>query len=127
MKKAITVLIIAFALNISAFCASSKLEYLAKAISQEMGGEPFIVRVMYGEMLLNRLESEEYPDTLPAICFSMGINVRNAKPDASDMRAASAALCGLGFSCGALNVRKVEKRSIPQSRDGILLYDWYFY
>ena len=128
MKKTIAILIMIFALNIHIFGATSMHEYLSKAISAELNDEPFIVRVIYGEMLLNRLESKDYPDTLPAICFSLGINVSGAKPTPSDMRAASVALCGVNFSCGALNAEKAKRKSIPQAvGDGMLIYGWYFY
>ena len=128
MKRIFIPTIIILLLCINIFAADNECDYLAKAIASEMGGEPFVVRVMYGEMLLNRVAHENYPDTLPSVCFSLGIKTRGVNATQSDKRAAAAALCGFGFSCGALNVKKVNKNSTPLSNlYGVLLYGYYFY
>lgn len=115
-------------LSIRASAADDKCTYLAKAIASEMGEEPFVVRVVFGEMLLNRLNDENFPDTLPAVCFSLGIHTRNANVTDSDMRAAAAAMSNMNFGGGALYVQKLDKKSTPlEATGGVRLYDWYFY
>lgn len=87
---------------------------LAGAIAAQMSGEPFVVRVAYGEMLLNSGEIE---------------NAAYRAPSESDMRAAAAAYCGFGFCGGAKNVAKWNRiENTPlEMRSGVRLYDWFFY
>lgn len=111
MKKFLTIIITMLCLSASATDATR--QDLAKAIAADMDGEPFVVRVAYGEMLLNRQEP------LPAA---------NAEPTDSDLRAAAAALANFNFGGGATHVIKLDKKSAPpENTSGVRLYDWYFY
>ncbi|MBQ8836357.1 MAG: hypothetical protein IJ002_02485 [Clostridia bacterium] len=115
MKQKLIFFTLLVLLSIRTFAADITCTDLAKAIAAEMGDEPFVVRVVYGEMLINRLSEEPLPKS-------------SATPTDSDMRAAAAALSGIDFSGGALNVQKLDKKSIPPVLSGgIRLYNWYFY
>lgn len=106
-------LLILFSLR--AYAVDTTCQDLAKAIAADIGDEPFVVRVAYGEMLLNRLHDEPLLNT-------------NATPTDSDMRAAAAALANFNFSGGATHVTKLDKKSAPpENTSGVRLYDWYFY
>ena len=122
MKKILLVLIAVFALCINISAVDDTHDYLSKAIAGAVGDEPFIVRVHYGEMLLNRVESADYPDNLPSVCAELGININRKSPTDSDFRAAAAALADFDFCGGALNAKR---RKAPEN--ALRLYDWYFY
>ena len=128
MKKLIFLLLLLSTFLIGTSAVDNTQIYLARAIASKMGDEPFVVRVHYGEMLLNRVENDEFPDALSDVCADLGINIYRTKPSGSDLRAAAAALSGMDFSGGALNVKKINKKSAPpESSSGVRLYDWYFY
>ena len=122
MKKILLVLIAVFALCLSISAVDSTHDYLAKAIASSVGDEPFVVRVHYGEMLLNRVKSADYPDNLRSVCAELGINITRKTPTDSDFRAAAAALADLDFCGGALNAKRRKA-----SENALRLYDWYFY
>lgn len=106
--------------------AKESVDSLADAIAARMGKEPYVVRVLYGEMLLNRLESTTFPDTLDEVSDAV---ILSGKANDSDRRAAAAALRGFGFAGGALYVAKwSEIENTPlMMRSGVRLYDWFFY
>lgn len=113
MKRIIILLtVILFCISITALEREDYVYLLAECIAADMGGEPFVVRVAYGEMLLKR-----------------GEYGRRKKPRESDIRAAAAAYCNYGFSGGATNVVKWSKaENTPLGmRSGVRLYDWFFY
>ena len=105
------------------------MTYLAKIAATATENEPFVVKLVFCEMVLNRLESECFPTTLPAIAYSLGIRKKLKTPTDEDLRAASLALFGTDFGCGALYFEKCDKtkRTPPEKRGGVRLYDWYFY
>lgn len=114
MKKVVIILIvILFAVSLNAAEENDPVLALAEHIAGEMEGEPFVVRVAYGEMLLNR---GEFPQ-------------KRRIPSESDIRAAAAAYCNYGFSGGAVNVIKWKKaKNTPlEMRSGVRLYEWFFY
>ncbi len=43
--------------------------WLAKIIQAEAGGEPFLGKMAVGEVVLNRVASEEFPDTIYSVIF----------------------------------------------------------
>ncbi|MBQ5390125.1 MAG: hypothetical protein IIU58_04380 [Clostridia bacterium] len=109
-------------------CAGAQADALAEAIADCIGKEPFVVRVAFGELLLNRVDSVGFPDTVDevALDFADG-HIRDASE--SDRRAAAAALRRFGFAGGALYVKKWEdvENTPLVMRSGVRLYDWYFY
>lgn len=113
MKRIIVLFtVVLFCICITASERDDYVYQLAECIAADMGGEPFVVRVAYGEMLLR------------------GNGGKNRKkPSESDIRAAAAAYCNYGFSGGALNVIKWSKaENTPlEMRSGVRLYDWFFY
>ncbi len=124
MKTKIIFFIILAVFCINIFATESTHIYLARAIASAVGDEAFVVRVHYGEMLMNRVESEEYPNALADVVAQMGINISRKKPTDSDMRAAAAALADMDFCGGALNAKR---RTPPANTDFVRLYNWYFY
>lgn len=108
--------------------AAAETDALAEAISDCMGKEPFVVRVAFGELLLNRLDSADFPDTVDEVArdFADG---HISDVSESDYRAAASAERRFGFAGGALYVKKwktVENTPL-EMRSGVRLYDWYFY
>ena len=109
--------------------ADSEVEYLAEAIAA-LDAAPFVVRVAYGEMLLNRVDSALFPDTIPAVLYSLyGDRIPRKTPTPSDRRAAMTASRRLRFAEGALFMRKwKEVENTPlQMRSGVRLYEYFFY
>ena len=114
MKRMIILCVaIVFFINLYAADRQDHVYLLAEKIAGEMGEEPFVVRVAYGEVLLRGNESTN----------------KRKKPSQSDIRAAAAAYCNYNFSCGAKNVTRWKKaESTPlEMRSGVRLYDWFFY
>lgn len=108
--------------------AAAETDTLAEAISDCMGKEPFVVRVAFGELLLNRLDSADFPDTVADVArdFADG---HISDVSESDYRAAASAERRFGFAGGALYVKKwksVENTPL-ELRSGVRLYDWFFY
>lgn len=130
MKKFCVVLLLSAALCVGAGAAVPR-EYLAKAIAVGTSGEPFVVKVAYGEMLMRRIDSALFPDTLPALVYAMEQSdaVRRALPGDADLCAADIATQNLGFGGGALYFSKwKDVENTPLSmRSGVRLYDWFFY
>ena len=109
-----------------AVSAKESADALADAIAARMGEEPYVVRVLYGEMLLNRLDSPIFADTLDEVSDTV---ILPGRASDSDRRAAAAALRGYGFAGGALYVAKwseIENTPLVM-RSGVRLYNWYFY
>ena len=114
MKKIVIIFIlILFSLSVSALKSENSIYILAEKIAGEMGKEPFVVKVLYGEMLLNGGEGGE----------------KREKPTASDLRAAAAAYGDYGFCGGAVNCKKWNRvKNTPlEMRSGVRVYKWYFY
>lgn len=121
--------IIVVLLAIPVLSTEEEVQYLAEAIAA-FGDEPYVVRVAYGELLLNRLDSDRFPDTLSAVIYSMyGDRIPHGKPTESDRRAAATAYRRLRFADGALFVRRwSEVENTPlMLRSGVRFYDWFFY
>lgn len=108
--------------------AAAETDALAEAISDCMGKEPFVVRVAFGELLLNRLDNDAFPDTIAGVASDFA-DGHISDVSESDYRAAASAERRFGFAGGALYVKKwksVENTPL-EMRSGVRLYDWYFY
>ena len=128
MKKIIILILI-----LSIFCirifATDECTYLAKIAATYTDGEPFVVKVVFCEMILNRTKHNEFPNTMPAIAYSLGMRGALKKPSNDDKKAAELAMSGTDFGGGALYFEKWSKikRTPPEKRGGVRLYEWYFY
>ena len=122
----LTVLLVILCISIS---ATDECTYLAKIAATAAPDAPFVVKVVFCEMLMNRVKHENFPNTLPAVCFSMGIRGKLKNPTADDIRAAALALHDFGFGGDTLYFEKCDKikRTPPDKQSGMRLYDWYFY
>jgi hypothetical protein len=83
-------------------------ELLARLISSEARGEPYEGQVAVGAVVLNRLKSPEFPDTVKDVIYQNGQftpvanGTINASPNESGIAAAKEALSGSDPSKGAL-------------------------
>ncbi|MFZ5943968.1 MAG: spore cortex-lytic enzyme [Bacillota bacterium] len=88
--------------------SSNDVAILAKMISGEARGEPYIGQVAVGAVILNRVKSKSFPDTVYAVCFQPGAfdAIRDgqyfAPPTQSALKAARAAINGYDPTHGAL-------------------------
>lgn len=88
--------------------ASSDYELLARIISAEARGEPYIGQVAVGAVILNRMEHPSFPDTLSGVVYQKGafscLNDGQFYEPISDSayKAATDALNGLDPSGGAI-------------------------
>ena len=114
MKKILLVLLVCILCLVAvANQGENEIYELAEKISGEMEGEPFVVKVVYGELLLKG-ETKA---------------TKRKEPTKSDMRAAAAAYCNLGFGGETIYVTKWRKaKNTPlEMRSGVHLYEWFFY
>lgn len=87
---------------------SSDYELLARIISAEARGEPYMGQVAVGAVILNRIEHPSFPDTLSGVIYQKGafscLNDGQFYEPVSDSayKAASDALNGLDPSGGAI-------------------------
>jgi N-acetylmuramoyl-L-alanine amidase len=51
------------------FYDASELYWLSKIINAEAGGEPFLGKLAVGTVILNRVDSDEFPDTIYDVIF----------------------------------------------------------
>lgn len=52
------------------------LYWLSRIISAESGGEPLTGQIAVGNVVLNRVASEEFPDTIPGVIFDQSYSVQ---------------------------------------------------
>ncbi len=87
---------------------STDLYLLAKAIYAEGRGEPYIGQVAIGAVILNRVESSEFPNTVAGVIYQKGAFTAvddgqiNLEPDETAYNAAQDALNGWDPSYGCL-------------------------
>lgn len=87
---------------------NDKVYWLAKAIHAEARGEPFKGQVAVGAVILNRVRSPEFPDTIYSVIYQEGqfSSVKDGqidlKPDEQSYKAAKDALKGEDPSRNAL-------------------------
>lgn len=55
---------------------ASDLYWLSRIISAESGGEPLTGQIAVGNVVLNRVASEEFPDTIPGVIFDQAYAVQ---------------------------------------------------
>ena len=87
---------------------SSNVYLLAKCIYAEARGEPHIGKVAVGAVILNRIKSPDFPNTMSGVIYQPGAFTAvsdgqiNLSPDSEAQRAAQDALNGWDPSYGAL-------------------------
>lgn len=88
---------------------SGDLELLARLISGEARGEPYLGQVAVGAVVINRVESPNFPNTIPGVIFQPGAfeSVANGQiwavpPSETQYSAAQAAMDGVDPTYGAL-------------------------
>lgn len=101
----------------SASVSNSDLELLARIISAEARGEPYIGQVAVGAVVLNRVESSSFPDSISGVVYQPGAftaitdgQINEAVTD-SARRAAREALNGSDPTGGALYYYNPDKTS----------------
>lgn len=86
-----------------AFYGEEDLFWLSRIIEAEAGGEPFVGKIAVGNVVMNRVNGEEFPDTVEAVVFDRrcGIQFSPAysgsiyrEPSPDSVRAAKIALEG---------------------------------
>lgn len=88
--------------------SSSDYDLLARIISAEARGEPYMGQVAVGAVILNRIEHPSFPDTLSGVVYQRGafscLNDGQFYEDVADSayRAASDAINGLDPCSGAI-------------------------
>ena len=97
--------------------SNSDLELLARIISAEARGEPYIGQVAVGAVVLNRVESSSFPDSISGVVYQPGAftaitdgQINEAVTD-SARRAARDALNGSDPTGGALYYYNPDKTS----------------
>lgn len=117
MKNKILSLILFFVcfLMLAAPCVSAKdeRELLASAVESAAGGESYTVMVSLASVLLNRVESEAYPESLAAVISDAGIDVSSVLPSTRAYRAAEDALGGFDPTAGALGYSEGSDSDAP--------------
>lgn len=92
---------------------------LAKVIAGEARGEPFLGKVAVGAVILNRVQSSAFPDTLAGViyqpfAFESVVNGQyNRRVDAESLKAARLAMSGWDPTNGALFFWNPAKRVSP--------------
>ena len=87
---------------------SSNVNLLAKAIYGEARGEPYTGQVAVGAVIMNRVKSSKFPNTIAGVIYQSGAfdavsdGQINLTPDATAKKAAQDALNGWDPSYGAI-------------------------
>lgn len=101
------------------------IELLARVIRAEAEAEPYTGQVAVGAVILNRIQSPDFPNTLAGVIYqplafeSVSNGMVNRPPTESAQKAANAALSGWDPSGGALfffNPAKVGAKSYVWTR-----------
>lgn len=105
--------------------SSKDIDLLAHLIHAEARGESFEGKVAVGAVVLNRVESSLFPNTVAAVIYQPGQfspvadGSINLEPDAESIRAAESAVSGWDPTNGALffyNPSKISARNYVWSR-----------
>lgn len=86
----------------------SDYELLARVISGEARGEPYLGKVAVGAVVMNRVQSGQFPSTISGVIFqdwaftSVYDGQINYQPDSDSYRAAGEAMSGRDPTYGAL-------------------------
>ena len=87
---------------------SSNVNLLARAIYGEARGEPYVGQVAVGAVIMNRVRSSKFPNTISGVIYQSGAfdavsdGQINLTPDATARKAAQDALNGWDPSYGAI-------------------------
>jgi len=87
---------------------SSNVNLLARAIYGEARGEPYVGQVAVGAVIMNRVRSSKFPNTISGVIYQSGAfdavsdGQINLQPDATAKKAAQDALNGWDPSYGAI-------------------------
>lgn len=87
---------------------SSNVNLLARAIYGEARGEPYVGQVAVGAVIMNRVRSSKFPNTIAGVIYQSGAfdavsdGQINLQPDATARKAAQDALNGWDPSYGAI-------------------------
>ena len=88
---------------------SSNVNLLARAIYGEARGEPYTGQVAVGAVIMNRVKSSKFPNTIAGVIYQSGAfdavsdGQINLNPDSTSKKAAQDALNGWDPSYGAIN------------------------
>ena len=88
--------------------SNSDIQLLARAINGEARGEPYEGQVAVGAVILNRVKSSQFPNTIAGVIYQSGAfdavadGQVNLTPDATAKKAAQDALNGWDPSYGAI-------------------------
>jgi N-acetylmuramoyl-L-alanine amidase len=91
--------------------AADNAELLSLAAEAVAGGESYTVMVSVAAVLINRTESEKYPQSLAAVIADAGIDVSSVTVSDRARRAALDAIAGFDPTGGALRYSKSESRT----------------
>ena len=92
----------------SSSSSSSNVNLLARAIYGEARGEPYTGQVAVGAVIMNRVRSSKFPNTIAGVIYQSGAfdavsdGQINLQPDATARKAAQDALNGWDPSYGAI-------------------------
>ena len=109
----------------TASAGQSDYELLARVISGEARGEPYLGKVAVGAVVMNRVHSPQFPSTVAGVIFddwaftSVYDGQINYTPDPDSYRAAGEAMSGRDPTYGALyfyNPARVTSYWISQDR-----------
>ena len=114
------------------FYIQDEVEWLSRIIYAEAGAEPFNGKVLVGNVVLNRMRSDEFPDTIYDVIFDRKFGVQFSPvangsiwndPDSDSVIAAKLCLDGYSLSTEAiyfLNPDIATNFWIPQNRKFLL-------
>ena len=87
---------------------TSDIQLMARAINGEARGEPYEGQVAVGAVILNRVDSPDFPNTIPGVIYQQGAfdavsdGQINLTPNSTAKKAAQDALNGWDPSYGAI-------------------------
>lgn len=127
MKKKmilIVTLLLAMLLNLNCKAVSEDEMLLARAVEAEASGESYTVMTSLASVLINRISSDSYPDSIGAVISDAGIDISLTEPSLQALRAVHDAALGFDPTSGALAYTKSAVSDFP-----LLLFvdGWSFY
>ncbi len=108
----VSALLMPLSLPVSA-SESEERELLALAAESAASGESYTVMAALASVLVNRMKSSSYPDSLAAVISDAGIDISSAVPSKQALRAASDALGGFDPTSGALRYSREGVGGVP--------------
>lgn len=98
------------------------LPILARAIESQTGGRPYALRVAFGAVIVNRINSGGFGGSVSAVLSSAGIYPADSvTPTERSLRAAKEALLGTDPTLGALYILSDTDPSLPDYESRILV------